>query len=564
MPSPMSLEQFGQTIKAKHPEYGDMSDADVANRVLAKYPQYKDMVATPTPVVDMSHVAGAGPGGVPQLAAHPQTPAMQSSLLAPSTYGKSVSDTVSGLVKPLAHIPSQIVSYGGFKNPADQGGPIQSIVNNPDKGAGVADALAQTGTAIALGKAIEAAPKVAGAAADSAKTVGNAASRVRQYVRPTSSPAIVSPEEIQAQKIAQSILPPGGIKPELIKAIQAQAPAIVEYAQRTGNPLNTQAEGLKAAQGVAKEGLEHYQTEVLGPVANRSVVLDPANTELGPKASIGDIDARISKLNRLINTDKAASGGAALDVLAKSKWTDEVSYLRNKLYSSLEHTTGIPQEDLQKLREGYGGEFSLANQLEAAQNARMTRTAEQTQGKTNINIRRPSILEAPGMAYNALKGGEQAIADRQFSAAMKDVAPQAPARPTPPPIDMDAVAAQRQAAQQEFLQQHQLEQSSQDAAAARAQRSAGYRAAQQASRDAAQNLEGEAARTVGRGKAFQAWADQGAAKLSASDSSITPEMIDALGKSPDGKQLLVKASSLTPNSAIMKSLAAQAKRLLQR
>jgi hypothetical protein len=40
----MSLEQFGQTIKAKHPEYGDLSDADVATKVLAKYPQYKDMV----------------------------------------------------------------------------------------------------------------------------------------------------------------------------------------------------------------------------------------------------------------------------------------------------------------------------------------------------------------------------------------------------------------------------------------------------------------------------------------------------------------------------------------
>lgn len=41
---PMTLEQFGQTIKAKHPEYGDMSDADVGTKVLAKYPQYQDMV----------------------------------------------------------------------------------------------------------------------------------------------------------------------------------------------------------------------------------------------------------------------------------------------------------------------------------------------------------------------------------------------------------------------------------------------------------------------------------------------------------------------------------------
>ena len=44
-----TLEQFGQTVKAKHPEYSDMSDTDVGNKVIAKYPQYKDMVSsTPT------------------------------------------------------------------------------------------------------------------------------------------------------------------------------------------------------------------------------------------------------------------------------------------------------------------------------------------------------------------------------------------------------------------------------------------------------------------------------------------------------------------------------------
>ncbi len=45
----MTLEQFGQTVKAKHPEYNDLSDADVATKVIAKYPQYKDMVSSITP-----------------------------------------------------------------------------------------------------------------------------------------------------------------------------------------------------------------------------------------------------------------------------------------------------------------------------------------------------------------------------------------------------------------------------------------------------------------------------------------------------------------------------------
>jgi hypothetical protein len=107
-------------------------------------------------------VAGAGPMGTPQPAAHPAVN-MQSSVLSPSLYGNRLLDNAKGLVNPLLHIPSQIASYPGLKqglpfvDPSKQGGPIQTILNNPDKGEGVANALTDTGTALALGKAIEAA-----------------------------------------------------------------------------------------------------------------------------------------------------------------------------------------------------------------------------------------------------------------------------------------------------------------------------------------------------------------------------------------------------------------------
>ena len=42
----LSIEEFGQRIKAAHPEYADMDDAEVGQKVLAKYPQYGDMVNT--------------------------------------------------------------------------------------------------------------------------------------------------------------------------------------------------------------------------------------------------------------------------------------------------------------------------------------------------------------------------------------------------------------------------------------------------------------------------------------------------------------------------------------
>lgn len=98
-------------------------------------------------------VAGAGPLGLPQPAAHPAVN-MQSSPLSPSLYGKRLADTAASLAKPLAHIPSQIMSYPGFVDPSKSGGPIQDITQNPDKGEGIANAITDTGTGVATGAAL--------------------------------------------------------------------------------------------------------------------------------------------------------------------------------------------------------------------------------------------------------------------------------------------------------------------------------------------------------------------------------------------------------------------------
>lgn len=477
---------------------------------------------------------------------------------------------------------------------------VKAATNAPlTEGSGILRKLGQTVTDPAtmgtlVGASAQAAPLVAGGidklTPDALPAVANAIrqplSAAKAYARPASSAAIVAPEEIQAQKIAQSILPPGGIKPEFVQAIQAEAPAVAEYAQRTGNPLNTQAEGLKAAQGVAQEGLEHYQTQVLQPVAGRTVSLDPANTELGQQATIGDIDSRITKLNKLVNTAPANSAGAALDVLAKSKWTDEAAYLRSKLYPALEQTTGIPAADIQQLREGYGGEFSLANNLEAAQNARLTRTGQAAQGQQTIAGQVPtSLADLPMKAANAMRGGEQAISDRQFASAMKGVQPQAPIRPVPPPIDTDAITANQQAAQQEFLRQQQLEQASQDSAAGRSQAVQTYRGEQSASQraqaqqeflqsqlgeQAAQDASAQrgqqasAARTDNQASNAARWASQGYANVvqhltNDPSSGIARSDLIKLGQTPQGNSLLTRASSLTPGSPAMRSLVNQIK-----
>jgi hypothetical protein len=48
----MNLQEFGQTVKQKYPQYKDVSDEELGAKVLEKYPQYRDRVttvATPTP-----------------------------------------------------------------------------------------------------------------------------------------------------------------------------------------------------------------------------------------------------------------------------------------------------------------------------------------------------------------------------------------------------------------------------------------------------------------------------------------------------------------------------------
>ena len=250
--------------------------------------------------------------------------------------------------------------------------------------------------------------------------------------RPYPSESVVSPAEITSQQIAKSILPPGGIKPEFLKAIQQGIPYVKNFAERTGNPMNTQIEALKAARGLGDEGLAHYNQNILGPVENQEVTLPEGVTELGSSAPLSKVNSRISDIHSELSAmDRAASQGAAIDTMRQSGLGRELKALQSTLYRNLEQKTGIPAEQIQGIRENYGGPFSLADSLESAKNARLDRTGRMAQGQVNINLPRPSILEFPGQLFNWARGGEQAIADRQFQGAIRNVPAMEPPRPIP-------------------------------------------------------------------------------------------------------------------------------------
>lgn len=57
-PQQYTLEEFGQNIKKKYPQYSSMSDVDIANKVIDKYPQYKDQIKAGTPGTKSATVPG--------------------------------------------------------------------------------------------------------------------------------------------------------------------------------------------------------------------------------------------------------------------------------------------------------------------------------------------------------------------------------------------------------------------------------------------------------------------------------------------------------------------------
>ena len=50
----LTIEQLGQSIKRKYPQYNDIPDAELGKKMLAKYPQHSDMldVGSETPAVE--------------------------------------------------------------------------------------------------------------------------------------------------------------------------------------------------------------------------------------------------------------------------------------------------------------------------------------------------------------------------------------------------------------------------------------------------------------------------------------------------------------------------------
>lgn len=242
---------------------------------------------------------------------------------------------------------------------------------------------------------------------------------------------IVPAAESASENLAKAILPPEGVTPNLVKAIQLEAPAVREYAGRTSNPLKTVPEGMKAAEGVAQEGLQHYRTNFLEPNAHNQVILGGDSPTLGHVSTLGEVEKRISDINDLTRgaATRAKSAGAEMTAQERLGLENEGKALRQKLYSALSEKTGVPPEDIQGMREGYGGQFALKNALEGGHMQRLTRVGLESQGAgTGIYPSKAGIIDK---AMTALRGGPERIANRQFAKRINAFEPEVVTRPMP-------------------------------------------------------------------------------------------------------------------------------------
>jgi hypothetical protein len=215
--------------------------------------------------------------------------------------------------------------------------------------------------------------------------------------------------------LAQAVLPATKDASNFVQAAQEEVPNVLDYAQKTGNPLNTQLEFSKAAQGYAQEVRDIYEKQILAP--NDKMVAtgtDFGRTQgEGPAkyAMLSDIDKRITAINKQLDAPALNADDARRALASKSDLQAEAAKLRTVLHNNLAQATGLDPEDIANIRQRVGRSYELANDTNAAVTARM-----QAEGKTDMGP--IHLSQIPSQAISLARGGITAIADRAFQRAI--------------------------------------------------------------------------------------------------------------------------------------------------
>lgn len=284
-------------------------------------------------------------------------------------------------------------------------------------------------TAAGAGKIVRALPAIPG---------------VPAFSKPISSTAIVSPEEQAARGVANAVNVSPNRAQDYIKAAQVELPNVLDYAKRTSNPLNTQLEFSKAAEGNALESRAHYENNVLGPNENHQVKAPPGyggsalqsgENPANKVTSLRNLDDRIVQINKDLDIHKANPGDVRPGLASKADLTAEKGQLTDLLHRSLSDLTGIPKGDIADLRARVGRSWELAHDTNTAVTGRGL--VENAPGGQTGGLQIPhGIGDLAQKAVNFVRGGPTAIGDRAFQKAIKNF----PGKATPLPQPTGPIA----------------------------------------------------------------------------------------------------------------------------
>ena len=272
-----------------------------------------------------------------------------------------------------------------------------------------------------------------------------------QYLRPTPSPKIVPPTETAAMDLAAKILPAGKDSSNFVRAAQSEVPNVIAYAKQTDNPLNTQIEFAKAAEGYAKQALD-LKASILDPVANK--IVKTSGTGFGERmhegpdtyATIGEIDKRIIEINKQLDKPTLNADDQRRALASKVDLQREVSGLRYILNNELAKSSGYSPAEIADIRQRAGAAYELANDTSAAVLARM-----QASGRTDLGPIK--LTELPSRALEFARGGPVPIADRNFQRAIRNFPGEARPFPTANANFAQTQAANQAAAQAAYLRE---------------------------------------------------------------------------------------------------------------
>jgi hypothetical protein len=249
------------------------------------------------------------------------------------------------------------------------------------------------------------------------------AGKALDWLRPQSSPDVVPMIEQASRKLTNAINPNPAEANQFIANATKRVPDILEYAQRTGNPLNTRLEFSKAAQGASDEIKQYYRTNLLDPVANKQVSIagtgySGATVGEGNNATLGAIDSRLADINQQLKPSyrQRNAGLVGSKLASEEDLKSEGDALRGILYNSLSKYSGMTPEAIGEIRSTFGSLGHLADATDEAVTGRSLAAAKSTEA----GIGSVSTGALIGKTADAIRGKTDAISDRMFQRSLQN------------------------------------------------------------------------------------------------------------------------------------------------